>query len=112
MVKFAVLINGAKEVAVMKLDVLDNLKTIRVCIAYRYKNKLFYDFPQEVDSLDKVKPVYKEFLGWCRPTTGVRNFGDLPKQAKAYLGALEGLICSKIKFVSVGSSREETILKY
>ncbi|MFC1646177.1 adenylosuccinate synthase [Candidatus Omnitrophota bacterium] len=112
MVKFAVLVNGAKEIAVMKLDVLDNLKTIKVCTAYKYKNKIFREFPQEIGSLDKIRPIYRNFAGWQSPTKKIKYFGDLPKQAKTYIRALEDLICSKIKIVSVGSSREETILKY
>jgi adenylosuccinate synthase len=112
MVKFAVILNGAKEVAVTKLDVLDNLKTIKVCTAYKYKNKLFKDFPQEIDSLDNLRPVYREFSGWMASTKRARDFKSLPRQAKSYLGALEDLIGSKIKLISVGSSREETILKY
>lgn len=111
MVKFAVMVNGANEIAVTKLDVLDNLKTIKVCVAYKYKNKLFYDFPQEAGGLDRIKPVYKEFPGWQSDTTAARDFKDLPKQARSYLGALEDLTGGRIKLISVGSSREETILK-
>jgi len=112
MVKFAVLVNGAKEVAITKLDVLDNLKTIKVCIAYKYRNKIFYDFPQGIGDLDKIRPVYREFCGWQTPTRDIRNFKDLPRKAKSYLRALEDLIGSKVSLVSVGSRREETILKY
>jgi len=96
----------------MKLDVLNDLNNIKVCVAYKYKNKLFKEFPQEIDSLDKVKPIYKNFPGWHTTTDNLKEFKDLPKQAKSYINALEDLICSKIKFISVGSSREETILKY
>ncbi|MDD5617761.1 MAG: adenylosuccinate synthase [Candidatus Omnitrophica bacterium] len=112
MVKFAILLNGAKEVAVTKLDVLDNLDTVKVCVAYKYKNKVFKCYPQEIDDLGEVKPVYREFRGWKSSTKDSRNFKDLPGRAKSYLAALEDLICSKIKLISVGSSREETILKY
>ncbi|MDD5291604.1 MAG: adenylosuccinate synthase [Candidatus Omnitrophica bacterium] len=112
MTRFAVLLNGVKEVAVTKLDVLDNLETIKVCVAYKYKNKVFKYLPQEIDNLDKVKAIYKEFPGWRASTRDSRNFKDLPKRAKSYLAALEDLICGRIKLISVGSSREETILKY
>lgn len=112
MTKFAVLLNGVSEVALMKLDVLDCLETIKVCIAYKYKNKLFREFPQEIESLDKVQPVYKNFAGWLTPTKDLKEFKDLPKKARSYISALEDLIDSKIMFISVGSSREETILKY
>jgi adenylosuccinate synthase len=111
MVRFAVLLNGAKEVAVTKLDVLDNLKNIKVCTAYRYKGKVFRNLSQEIDNLENVKPIYREFRGWGSSTKGIRSYKDLPKQAKYYLEALEDLICGKIKLISIGSSREETILK-
>jgi adenylosuccinate synthase len=95
----------------MKLDVLDSLKTIKVGSAYKYKNKIFKEYPQEIGSLDKIKPIYRDFPGWQTSTKGIRDFNRLPQRAKTYLGALEDYICSKIKLISVGSSREETILK-
>jgi len=110
--KFAVLLNGATEIAVMKLDVLDNLKTIKVCKAYKYKNKVFSVFSQEIASLEKVRPIYREFSGWQTSTKGIKSFKDLPRKAKNYINAIEDMIGSKIKLISVGSSREETILKY
>jgi len=112
MSRYAVLLNGVKEVAVMKLDVLDNLGKIKVCVAYRVKNKLIHEFPQNSSNLDEVQPVYKEFSGWQTSTRGIKKYYHLPKNAKVYLSALEKLIGTKIRYVSVGSSREETILKY
>ena len=112
MSRYAVLINGVKELAVMKLDVLDNLKTIKICVAYRYKGKLLREFPQDIADLNAVKPIYKEFSGWQTNTSVIKKYADLPRNAKVYLRALESLIEAKIRYVSVGSSRAETILKY
>lgn len=111
MTKFAVLLNGVNEVALMKLDVLDDLDTIKVCVGYKYKNKVFRYFSQEIDDLDKVKPLYRTFPGWRSPTSALKCYKDLPKQAKSYIKALEDLIESRVKIISVGSRREETIVK-
>ena len=111
MTRSAVMLNGVDEIALMKLDVLDSLKEIEVCTGYKYKNKTFRYFSQEIDSLEKVKPVYRKFPGWKVSTNGVRSYEDLPRHAKSYINALEDLVEGNIKIVSVGSGRDETILK-
>jgi len=112
MVKYAVMLNGVKEVAVMKLDVLDSLEKVKVCVAYKYKGQKLYDFPQTVAALDDISPIYEEFSGWNTSTKGIRKYSELPQKAKLYLSSIEKLIKARIKYISVGSSREETILKY
>jgi adenylosuccinate synthase len=107
--KQAVLVNGITELAVMKLDVLDNLRKIMVCVGYKYKGKVFKKFPYDLDILSKGKPVYKEFSGWLKTIGHIRSYKNLPVNAKVYLNRLEDLLCTKISIVSVGSRREETI---
>jgi len=111
MVKEAVLLNGISELAIMKLDVLEGLKTIKICVAYEYKGKRFRDFPYDSEVLEKAKPVYKEFSGWNKPLKQIREYQDLPSQAKDYLNFLEETLSTRISLISVGSSREETIFK-
>jgi len=105
----AVLVNGISELAVTKLDVLDTLKTIKVCTGYKYRGKIFRSFPYDVDVLTKNKPVYEEFSGWLKTTSRIRSYKHLPANTKKYLSRLQDLLRAKITMVSVGSRREETI---
>lgn len=109
MVREAILINGISELAIMKLDVLDGLKTIKICIAYKYKGKRFTTFPADLEVLRKAMPVYKELPGWNETTNKPTNYRHLHRNAKTYLKILQDILYAKIAIVSVGSSREETI---
>lgn len=109
MIKQAVLLNGISELAIMKLDVLTGIKKIAVCIGYKYKGSLLKEFPCELEVLEKVRCVYKEMPGWNELDTSIREYKDLPLNAKNYLSFLEDRIKVKISIVSVGSSRDETI---
>ena len=68
MVRRAVMINGIHELAIMKLDVLDELKSIKICTAYEYKGKRFKTFPLDGEVIQKAKPIYEEHRGWQSPT--------------------------------------------
>lgn len=109
MVKEAVLLNGISELAIMKLDVLDGLKSVKICIAYEYKGKRFRQFPYDIEVSSKARPVYKEMSGWGKTEDKPRRYRDLPVQARDYLKQLQDILNTKISLVSVGSSREETI---
>jgi adenylosuccinate synthase len=108
MVREAVMINGVSELAMMKLDVLDGLRTVKICVAYKYKGKVFKEFPYDLQVLREAKPVYKQMPGWAKSAYS-RRFRDLPAGAKDYLKTLEDLLGAKISMVSVGSSRKDTI---
>jgi adenylosuccinate synthase len=109
MLKEAIVLSGVSELAIMKLDVLDGLKSISVCTAYKYKGKILKEFPYDLEVLKAVRPVYKQFPGWSGSVAGARQSSDLPANAKKYLSWLEDSLKTKIKVISVGSSREETI---
>ena len=106
-VRHAVNVNGLSEIVVTKLDVLDEMKNIKICTGYKYNGKVYKDFPADIDILVNCSPVYEEHDGWMRDTTGARSFRDLPKNAKAYLGRLSDLLDVKIGMVSVGSKRRQ-----
>lgn len=108
-VKHAVMVSGIKEIVVTKLDVLDDLETIKVCTGYEYRGRRFKTFPANIEILFKVKPVYEELPGWTRSTTSIRSFNKLPKNAKLYLKRLSELVGVKIGMVSVGSERKQTL---
>jgi adenylosuccinate synthase len=109
MVKEAVLLNGISELAIMKLDILDGLKTIKICTGYRYKGRIFKEFPYDLQVLKNASPVYKEMPGWDMAIRKIRRYKDLPKEAKDYLDYLKDLLGTKISMISLGSAREETI---
>jgi len=108
-VKEAVMLNGISELAVTKLDILDGLSKIRICVGYSYKGKLFREFPHDFEVLKYAKPVYKDVTGWSGSVIGAKGYKDLPLGARAYLSRIEDLLQAKISMISVGSSREETI---
>ncbi len=110
MVKEAVLLNGISELAIMKMDVLDGLKSVKVCTAYQYKGKRFQEFPYDLEVLRKARPIYKEMPGWDKITSNPRHYRELHSNAKAYLERLQDILGAKISLVSIGSSREETIV--
>lgn len=104
-------INGLTELAVMKLDVLDCLKEIKICTAYKFKGKVFQELPQYAQIFSKAKPIYETRKGWFSDTRKINEYSDLPKLAKDYLERIEELAGVKIKFISVGSKRTDIIYK-
>ncbi len=105
--KHAVRINGADQVALMKLDVLDGFEKVKVCVAYEVDGKEIDYVPYD---LEDAKPVYKEFPGW-EQTKGIRSFEELPETAREYITALEGMISTKIGIISTSPDRDDTIVR-
>lgn len=111
LVRYALIINGADELAIMKLDVLDELKEIKICTSYRFKGKTIKDFPHDYEVVSSVKPVYETLPGWQTSTRGIRDFSKLPANARRYINRLEELLKVRIKYISIGSKRDEIIVK-
>ena len=107
--KEAILLNGITELAIMKMDILDGLESIKICTAYKYKGKLFREFPRDQKVLEMAKPVYQELPGWKTTTRNAQHFKQLPLAARNYLLLLQGILKTRIGLVSVGSARGETI---
>ncbi|MDB4349480.1 adenylosuccinate synthase [Omnitrophica bacterium] len=109
--RHSVSLNGLTEIALTKLDVLDGLKEIKICTAYRYKGKTIKDFPADIEVFTNCKPVYESMAGWLEDTTSCKRYKDLPVKARRYLERLSGLMGARISIISVGSRRRETIIK-
>jgi adenylosuccinate synthase len=105
----AVRLNGMTGLAITKLDVLNELESIKVCTAYSYKGQLLEEFPRDADILQECTPVYEEFDGWCSDICEAQTMADLPDAAKAYLAKLEELAGCPAVLVSVGPRRDQTI---
>ena len=110
LVRQTIKISGIDGVALTKLDVLDELDEIKMCIAYEINGKKIDYLPAAVDDQLKVKPIYKRFEGWKSSTNGIKNFNDLPEKAKIYIKELEKFIETKISSISTSPERNDTIL--
>ncbi len=103
------MINGIDDLAITNLDGLDEVKEIRVCVAYKLKGKTIHHPPTDLDEMAMCKPVYKVFKGWMTSTVKAKRFADLPPLARTYVKALAELMGTKLKIVSVGPNRDQTI---
>ena len=110
LVRQTIKISGINGIALTKLDVLDDLDHVKMCVAYELDgNKIDY-LPAAVDDQLKVKPIYKSFEGWKTSTKGIKNFKDLPENAKKYIRELEQFIETKVSSISTSPERNDTIL--
>ena len=103
-------ISGIDGIALTKLDVLDELDEIKMCIGYEINGKKFDYLPASVDDQFMVKPIYKSFKGWKSSTVGIKKFEKLPENAKNYIKELEKFIETKISSISTSPERNDTIL--
>ncbi len=110
LVRQTIKISGIDGIALTKLDVLDELDEIKMCVGYELKgNKIDY-LPAAVEDQIKVKPIYKTFKGWKASTKGTKSFQDLPKEAQEYIKGLEKFIETKVASISTSPERKDTIL--
>ena len=108
--RYSSIINGIEQIAVTKLDVLDQSDEIRICVGYEVGGKRLKHFPTDLATLEHVTPVYESFPGWKTPLAGITSFDDLPSSAKSYLRELARLIGARLWLVSVGPRRDQTIV--
>ncbi len=112
MVHQACKISGMDGIALTKIDVLDGLSEIKICIGYEFDGKKYDYLPAATILQAKVKPIYETMPGWSEKTYGLRNWGDLPDAAIKYIHRIEELIETKIAIVSTSPEREDTIMKF
>ena len=96
---------------VTKLDVLDELETIQICVGYSIDGEAIAGLPVVVDRFAQCEPIYEEWAGWQESTVGATNFNDLPDKARAYLARIEELAGVPVDIISTGPDREQTIIK-
>ncbi len=108
-VRYAARVNGLTGLALTKLDVLDTLPEIRICTGYRLPEGDLSDFPDDPSLLEDATPVYETLPGWSEKTSSARAFGELPRRARDYLARLEEVTGVPIRYVSVGTEREQII---
>ena len=110
LVRQTIKISGIHGIALTKLDVLDELEEIKMCIGYELNEKKIDYLPAASEDQFNIKPIYKSFPGWKSKTQGIRNFKDLPDNAKRYIHSLEDFIEAKISSISTSPERDDTIL--
>jgi len=108
-VKYATRVNGLSDLAVTKLDVLDTLPRLGVCVGYEIGGERHDEFPSDLLALEEVVPVYEWFDGWTTSTAEARTLAALPREARAYLDRIEMLVEAPITYVSVGTRRDQII---
>ena len=104
--KHASRLNGCDQIALMKLDVMDGFKEIKVCVAYNFEGREIDYVPYD---LEEVTPVYRSYKGWDK-VEGVREYDDLPAEAKAYVKAIEELTDTRVGIISTSPDRKDTII--
>jgi adenylosuccinate synthase len=110
LVRQTIKISGITGIALTKLDVLDELEEIKMCIGYELDGKKLDYLPATSEDQFNIKPIYQTFPGWKSSTQGIRNIEELPEKAKKYIHALEDFIGCKVSSISTSPEREDTIL--
>ncbi|HTG02152.1 MAG TPA: adenylosuccinate synthase [Nitrospirota bacterium] len=109
-IRHAVRVNGMTSAAITKLDVLDDLDELKICVGYKYNGKLYEEMPSELSVLEKGTPQYITLPGWKENTIGIRKYDRLPKKARSYVEKLCKLCGVKPTIISTGARRDETII--
>jgi len=110
--RYAQTLNGVDGIALTKLDVLDELREIKICTGYRLRGEVLHDLPAERAALEDAEPVYDTVPGWQKTTAGALELSDLPPAARDYVARIEDELGAPVLFVSTGPRREETILRH
>lgn len=107
--RYAVRVNGFTSIAVTKLDILDDLDSLKICVGYKYDGKTLTDFPSRIDVLENCEPVYESVDGWCSDTSKLKEYEDLPKNARKYIERISQLMGTKVELVAVGPERDRIV---
>ena len=103
-------ISGVNGIALTKIDVLDQFEKLYICVAYRFNGKKIDYLPSSLQDQIKVKPVYKQFNGWLKNTSGIKKWKNLPKNAQKYIKFIKDFCGVEISSISTSPKREDTIL--
>jgi adenylosuccinate synthase len=108
--KRSMIINGISGVCITKLDVLDGLLEIKICVGYELHGQRIDILPLDADDIVACQPIYEHFTGWTEPTVGLTQWDQLPLNARRYLERIQQCMDAPIDMVSTGPDREQTIL--
>lgn len=102
-------VSGLTSLCVTKIDTLAGLEKLKICVGYKFNDKVIDYFPASLDDLEKCEPIYEEFDGWGEEVARARSYDELPENAKKYLTRIEELTGTKISIIGVGPRRDQTI---
>ena len=108
--RYSTRINGYTSAVITRLDVLDGFDSLKVCTGYDLNGDILDELPGGSSALDRCRPIYETLPGWDRPTAGLSDIGELPKEARAYVERLEKLINCPVDIISTGPHRDQTIM--
>ncbi len=108
--KYAIRINGLTGIALTKMDILDGMDKLKICVGYKYNGKLYEEFPKEAEILENCEPVYEEVEGWKESTLGIRDLDNLPENARQYIKKIEEMLKTEAQIISTGQKRDEIIV--
>ena len=109
-VRYAAMLNSLDYLAITRLDILDELPSLKICVGYRYHGRLLEEIPASLKVLGEVEPVYEEMPGWQQDISGIRVYEELPLNARRYVERLSEVVGVPLGIVSVGPGREQTII--
>ncbi len=109
--KHAVRVNGLTEIVLTKVDILSGFEEIKVCTAYKNDDEVLEEFPADFEKLKDYEPVYQKFEGWDEDISKVREYENLPENAKKYIEKIEDMVDTRISIIGIGPGREEAIIK-
>ena len=109
--RYAKTVNGLDSLVITKLDILDTLDEIPICVAYEYDGAARQEMPPQAEMVEKVRPVYRTFPGWKQSTFGLTRYDDLPQQARQYLEFISGELGLEISLIATGPEREQSIIR-
>ena len=107
--KYSAMVNGLTKLAITKLDVLDILPKIKICVGYEYKGAVISEFPADLEKLAQCTPVYEEVPGWQTDTTKITEYKSLPKNARLYIEKISEICKVPVSLVSIGAERDRII---
>jgi len=109
--RFSVQVNGFSDIALTHLDIYDGFPSIKICTAYKLGDKIIDSFPSSAVVLKECQPIYEELPGWQMPTSEIRDFTQLPLEARRYIARLEELLSCPVSWIAVGPTRKQLIEK-
>lgn len=109
--RYSTRICAMTDLALTKLDVLDHMEELRICVAYRYDGQIMTEFPASLNAMEQCEPIYETLPGWQQDISSCRDYEELPENAKAYIKRVEELTETPVAIVAVGPDRQQTILR-
>ncbi len=104
------MINSLDYLAITRLDILDELDSIKICTGYKYEGRVLVEYPASLDILENVEPIYEELPGWKTDISACKTYEELPENARRYVERISELVGVPLGIVSVGPNRSQTII--